>query len=107
MQILQDMNASDAAYDAEVDRNQNRAANERASGLVYVRPQSTARMHHPFVDMEAGCSDDDDNAHSDDDGWSTMISGELCDDEACIGTCYDDINEVGDCAIDIECGNDV
>ena len=78
-----------------------------SSGLVYVRPQSTARMHHPFVDMEAGCSDDDDNAHSDDDGWSTMISGELCDDEACIGTCYDDINEVGDCAIDIECGNDV
>ena len=74
-------NATDAAYDAEVDRNQNRAANERASDVVYVRPQSTARMHHPFVDMEAGCSDDDDNAYSDNDGWSTMISGELCDDE--------------------------
>ena len=39
--------------------------------------------------------------------WSSMISGELCDDEACIGTCYDDINEVGDCAIDIECGSGV
>ena len=111
LQILQDMNASDAAYDAEVDRNQNRAANERASDLVYVRPQSTAQMHHPFVDMEAGCSDNDDNAYSDNDSscnvWPTMIPGELCDDEACIGTCYDDINEVGDCAIDIECGNDV
>ena len=56
------MGASHAAYDAEVDRNQNRAANERASDVVYVRPQSTARMHHPFVDMEAGCSDDDDDA---------------------------------------------
>ena len=56
------MGALDAAYDAEVDRNQNRAANERASGLVYVRPQSTAQMHHPFVDMEAGCSDNDDSA---------------------------------------------
>ena len=50
LQILQDMGASDAAYDAEVDRNQNRAANERASGWVYVRPQSTAQMHHPLLD---------------------------------------------------------
>ena len=106
LQILQDMSASDAAYDAEVDRNQNRAANERASDVVYVRPQSTARMHHPFVDMEAGCSDDDDNESNCTD-WSSMTPGELCDDEACIGTCYDNINEVGDCAIDIECGNDV
>ena len=24
-----------------------------------------------------------------------------------VGTCYDDINEVGDCAVDIEYGNDV
>ena len=79
LQILQDMNASDAAYDAEVDRNQNRAANERASGLVYVRPQSTARMHHPFVDMEAGCSGSDDNEYSDSgsscNGSTTMICG--------------------------------
>ena len=64
MARLAAMGASDAAYDAEVDRNQNRAANERASDVVYVRPQSTARMHRPFVDMEAGCSDDDDNAYT-------------------------------------------
>ena len=67
---------------------------ERASDVAYVRPQSTARMHLPSVDMEAGCSDDDDNAYSDNgncSSWSSMIPGELCVDEACIGTCYDDI----------------